>query len=257
MRYELLGTLRVVDGDSSSFVSAQKIEILLGALLVRANYVLTPDQLMAEIWGDRLPRRATAGLHVYISELRKFLSRPHRPEDPIVTRSPGYLLRLGSDTVDYQIFLDQTEIARGHLKEQRYEEASLHCQHALALWRGPVLGDIGTGTILRGFAARLNEARLECTEMLVDAQLQLGQHREVVGMLYSLTTENPLREAFYRQLMLALYRAERRADALNVYRGARRTLIDELGLEPCPALQALHQAILRADDRVLGAYATV
>src|SRR5262249_40959488 len=100
----------------------------------------------------------------------------------------------------------------------------------------------------RGFATRLNEARLECTEMLVDAQLQLGCHRDLVGMLYTLTTEHPLREAFYRQLMLALYRSERRADALKVYQAARNTLIDELGLEPCTPLRELHTAILQADD---------
>jgi DNA-binding SARP family transcriptional activator len=238
----------VVDGNSRSFISAQKIEILLAALVINANHVVTTDQLMGDIWGSRLPRRATAGLHVYVSEVRKFLSRPGRPEGPIVTRSPGYMLRQGSDEIDYQSFSKLTDLGRRYMREQRYEEASECFEAGLALWRGPVLGGVDGGPILRGFATRLTEAHMECTEMLVDAQLQLGRHRELVGLLYTLTIENPLREVFHRQLMLALYRSERRADALRVYQSARRTLVDELGLEPGTPLQDLHEAILRDND---------
>ncbi len=115
-----------------------------------------------------------------------------------------------------------------------------------------MLGGIGQGPILRGFATRLTEQRMDCTEMLVDAQLRSGRHRELVGLLYALTGEYPLRETFHRQLMLALYRSERRADALKAYQCARQTLIDELGLEPCAPLQDLHRAILRADHKALG-----
>jgi DNA-binding SARP family transcriptional activator len=257
MNYELLGTLRLVDGNSSSFISAQKVEILLATLLIRADHVVTASQLMGEIWGDRLPRRANAGLHVYISDLRKFLSRSGRPEGPIVTRSPGYMLRQGSDRLDSQSFLELMDLGRKSLKDQRYEEASECFESGLALWRGSVLGDIGTGPILRSFATRLTEARMECTEMLVDSQLQLNRHRDLVGLLFTLITENPLREAFYRQLMLALYRSERRADALKVYQTARSILIEELGLEPCTPLRELHTAILRANgDHLLDVYAT-
>jgi DNA-binding SARP family transcriptional activator len=258
VKYELLGPLRVVDGNRLSFISAQKVEILLAVLLIRANHVVTADQLMGDIWGGGLPRRATAGLHVYVSEVRKFLSRPGRPEGPIVTRSPGYMLRQGSDEIDYKTFSKLTDLGRQCMRDQRCEEASECFERGLALWRGPVLGDVGGGPILHSFATRLAESHMECTEMLVDAQLQLGRHRELVGLLYTLTAENPLRESFYRQLMLALYRSERRADALRVYQSARRTLVDELGLEPCTPLQDLHKAILRDnDDRLLGVYAGV
>jgi SARP family transcriptional regulator, regulator of embCAB operon len=254
VRYELLGTLRVVDGDNISFINAQKVAILLATLLVRADHVVTTNHLMGEVWGDHLPRRATAGLHVYISELRKFLNRPGQAEGPIITRSPGYLLRRGSDSFDSRLFLELMDAGRVHLRDRRYAEAAESFRSGLALWRGPVLGDIGTGPILRGFATRLTEARMDCTEMLVDAQLQIGQHRDLVGMLYTLIAEHPLREAFYRQLMIALYRSERRADALKVYQTARTTLIDELGLEPCTPLRELHAAILGArDDRLLEA----
>src|SRR5262249_55004053 len=119
VRYELLGTLRVVDADRTSFISAQKVEILLATLLVRADHVVTASQLMGEIWGDRLPRQAAAGLHVYVSELRKFLSRSGRTEGPIITRSPGYLLRQGSDVVDYQSFLELTDLGRTYLRDQQ------------------------------------------------------------------------------------------------------------------------------------------
>lgn len=158
------------------------------------------------------------------------------------------MLRLDGGGLDAQEFLDLVGLGRRLLREQRHEEAGDAFERGLALWRGPALGDIGQGPVLRSFATRLSEARMECMEMLVDAQLQRGRHREVVGLLYTLAAENPLREAFHRQLMLALYRSERRADALKAYQSARRTLLDELGLEPCTPMQDLHRAILRSDD---------
>ncbi|MEV3861407.1 AfsR/SARP family transcriptional regulator [Streptomyces sp. NPDC050095] len=256
MRFELLGTLRLLDGERSTFISAHKLELLLATLLIRADHVVTTDQLMGEIWGDRLPKRATAGLHVYVSELRKLLHRAGRPDAPIVTRSPGYMLLLRDDEVDAEVFLELTERGREFMRSGQYEQARAAFEEALALWRGPVLGDIGLGPVVRSFATRLTETRTDCMEMLVDAQLRLGRHRELVGLLYTLIAENPLREAFHRQLMLALYRSERQADALKAYQSARKTLIDELGLEPCAPLQDLHRAILQADPRALDLCAT-
>jgi DNA-binding SARP family transcriptional activator len=243
----------VVDPGGVSALGARKVELLLAGLLARANRVVTVDQLMEEIWGGRLPRRAAAGLHVYISELRKFLRRPDRPEGPIYTRSRGYALCLGEDTLDSQEFTELVETGRGHLRAGRHEEAAEAFERGLALWRGPVFDGVDGGPLVRSFCTRLNEARTECTELIVDTQLRLGRHRELVGLLYTLTDENPLHEAFHRQLMLALYRSERRADALKVYESARRALSDELGVEPCPQLQDLHVTILRADDEALAA----
>lgn len=256
MRYELLGPLRVRDGNRTSFISAQKIEILLATLLVRADHVVGTDEIMAEIWGERMPRRAAAGIHVYVSELRKFLNRPEHSQSPIVTRSPGYLLCLSAeDELDYRSFVEMVDRGRVCLREERVGEACAHLEGAQAMWRGPAFGEASNGQILRSFATWLTELRLEGTELLMDARLRLGRHREAVGTLYSLVAENPLREVFYRQLMLALYRSERRADALQVYHQARRTLADELGLEPCTALRELHTAILTADEGVLCAAA--
>jgi len=248
VRYELLGPLRVVgDEGTSASIGAQKIETLLAVLLIRADQVVATEQLMTEIWGDRVPRRATAGIHVYVSQLRKFLNRCGGSSSPVVTRPPGYVLRSGTDELDHQSFLRLVGWGRDHVRDRRYEEASACFENALEMWRGPVLGDLSYGPIVEGFVTWLSETRLECTEMLIDAQLELGRHRELVGRLYSLTAEHPLREAFSRQLMLALYRSDRQADALEVYRSVRQTINDELGLEPCRALQELQHGILTAD----------
>lgn len=252
----MLGPLRIKEGNEYSTINAQKVEIVLTVLLVRADRLVSLEQLMREIWGEDLPRRATAGLHVYISQLRKFLKTPGRTGNPVETRAPGYVLHKGDDEIDAQEFPRLVDAGRTLLREGRHEEAAARFGQALALWRGPVLGQGGNGTvangpIVDGFATWLNEIRLECQEMLVECQLQMGHHREAVGMLFALTAENPMCEAFYRQLMLALYRSERQADALRVYQSVRKTLNDELGLEPGRPLQDLQRAILSGDRHLL------
>lgn len=250
VRFEILGPLRVVDatGESSS-VSARKIEVLLAVLLVRSGQVVPTEQLIAEIWGENAPRRAIAGLHVYISNLRKFLNRPGQ-HCRIVTRPPGYLLEMGGDELDLHAFQRLVFQGRSHARGHRHEEAVEAFESALDLWRGTVLGDLRDGLVISGFARWLEEARLECIELFVESNLALDRHREMVGYLYSLITEYPLREAFYRQLMLALYRSDRQADALHVYQVAWERLNDEVGLQPCRALRDLQRAILMTDDRL-------
>lgn len=247
MRYEILGPLRVIDSGHSRSLSARKVEIVLAALLVRADRVVAASDLMTELWGECLPRRAAAGVHVYISELRKFLNGPARQENPVITKAPGYMLRMGCDELDCHAFLRLMNMGRGHVRELRDDEAASCFEEALALWRGPVLADLGNGPILNGFMTWLEEQRLEGMKMLMDAKLRLGCHREVIGQLHSITREYPLHEEFYHQLMLALYRSDRQADALAVYRSVRNLLRDELGLEPCHALQNVHRAILAGD----------
>lgn len=246
MIYETLGPLRVVDGDRTSFISARKIETVLAVLVIRSDHIVPFDQLVSEIWADRPPSRATAAVHVYVSQLRKFLHRPGR-KNPIVTRAPGYMLQKGSDQIDHHRFGQLVDQARAQVRKAHHEAALASFEEALGLWRGPVLEDLRSSLTIDSFVTWLMESRLECLEMLADCQLELGRHREIVGQLYSLISEHPFREAFYRQLMLALYRSERQADALRVYQAARQTLHDELGLEPCRALRHLQQAIL-ADD---------
>lgn len=249
MKYEILGPLRVIDETNVSFISARKIETILAALLIRSDQVVTFDQLKAEIWGECLPLRATAALHVYISQLRKFLHRPGR-DSPIVTLAPGYLLRQGTDEIDFLQYQNLINQGRAFVREGRHGDACASFEEALGLWRGRVVDDMHSGPIVDSFITWLTESRLECSQMLIESQLRLGHHREIVGYLYSLTAENPFHEVFYRQLMLALYRSERRADALRVYQTARKTLKDELGLEPCRSLRELQGAILASDDRI-------
>ncbi|GAA2011214.1 hypothetical protein GCM10009839_01570 [Catenulispora yoronensis] len=243
--------MRLVEGDSTFSPRAHKIEALLGALLVRADQLVSTEQLMGEIWHDELPRTATASLYVHISQLRKFLHRPGRP-DPIVTRKPGYALTIGSDEFDLHEFKQLAEQGRQEVRAGRFEEAAGRFDDALRLWRGPVLGDLREGPIINGFATWLEETRRECLELQIESGLALGRHRELVGQLYSLTAEHPLSEPFHFQLMLALYRSDRQADALAVYQSARTVLNEQLGLEPGRALRQLQRAILAADHRLDG-----
>ena len=250
MRYNLLGSLEVVHENTPMSISARKVETLLIVLLIRVGHVVSSDQLIGEIWGGQPPRRAAAGLHVYVSDLRKFLGRREGDQRPIVTCSPGYMLQRSEDEIDFQIFLDLLDAGRKAVRTGRFEDAVTRFESALALWRGPVLGTLGEGPIVGSFVTWLTEQRVDCLELLVESQFHLGRHREMIGLLSSLVAENPLHEAFYRQLMLGLYRCERKADALRVYQSAREALREELGLEPCRSLQQLQRAVL-ADDEAL------
>jgi DNA-binding SARP family transcriptional activator len=250
VKFKILGPLRVVHDQGQLFISARKIEILLAVLLVRSEQVVTAHQLFPEIWGDDPPRRATAALYVYVSQLRKLLGQLGPSDSTIVTRSPGYVLRKGSAELDLDGFEQRVELGRASAAAERHAEAATYFESALDLWDGSALGDLRDGPILSGFATWLEEARLECTEMMIDSSLVAGRHRQLVGRLYDLTARYPLREAFYRQLMLALYRSERKADALDIYQSARRSLNTELGLEPGRPLQDLQRAVLVGDDQL-------
>jgi DNA-binding SARP family transcriptional activator len=245
-----MGPLRVCDDDGLHSIGATKIQIALAVLLVRADQIVSVDQLMEEIWGEEPPRRASAGIHVYVSQIRKFLHRPGRADSPLLTRAPGYLLRLGSDEVDFRRFEELVKQGRQDARDHQYEQAAAVFTEALSLWRGPLLADLHCGPLLEGFRTWLEEVRLECLDALIECQLQLGRHRELVSDLYQLVTEYPLRETLHCHLMVALYRCGRRADALQVYQSARKTLNEMLGLEPCQDLQDVQRAILTSDQRL-------
>ncbi|MFF7654282.1 BTAD domain-containing putative transcriptional regulator [Streptomyces sp. NPDC007983] len=248
MRYEMLGSLKVKREDLVTTVSAPKTELLLATLLVRAGQVVSSDQLGREIWGDEPPRRTMAAMHVHISQLRKLLGGSGRGTSPVETRSPGYLLRLGADDeLDVAEFRRLVESGREVGELGHYEESSRLLGKALDLWRGTVPEHWQGGPILGEFVTWAEEARLECLELKLNADLCLGRDRELIAMLRSLVTEHPLREAFHRQLMLALYRADRQGDALKVYQYARETLDRELGVGPGRALREIYQAILTCD----------
>jgi DNA-binding SARP family transcriptional activator len=251
MRYEILGSLRLTDGERTTYIGARKVETLLAALLIRSDQVVPSSRLREEIWGGSPPKRASAAVHVYVSQLRKILAAARGADSPIVTRPPGYLLQLGpDDELDVHAFEARVRQGRAHIQEGRHEAACVALKSALAMWRGPALVGVSGGPTVGAFVAYLEDARVECVEIFMDAQLTMGRHRELVGKLQSLVTEYPLSEVFHRQLMLALYRSERQAEALKVYENARRVLQDELGLEPGQPLRDLQRAILTADPRL-------
>lgn len=248
MRYEILGPFRAVDADDHFQLSAKKAQIVLAALLIRADQVVTADQLVTELWHARPPARASAGVHVYISQMRKFIRRPPSSGSTIITCAPGYMLCPNEDEIDFTLFQDLMRRGRRHLTEGNPERAADILEQALNLWRGPALGGLRGGQMLDAFVELLEECRLECLEMLAESHLMLRRHRETVSTLSSLVKEYPLREAFYKLLMLALYRSNRQGDALRVYQSARSVLNDELGVGPCRELRDLHAAILHEDE---------
>ncbi|WP_063897600.1 MULTISPECIES: AfsR/SARP family transcriptional regulator [Frankia] len=229
-------------------ISARKVEIMLAVFLVRANHVVSLSQLTTELWGDDPPRRAIASMHVYVSNLRKILALPAETKNPIVTRHPGYLLQMEPDDLDLTLFERRVQEGKRHLAEGSYAQASRCLTAALGLWRGPALGDLKAGPIVSGFLGWLEETRLECIELSLDADLALGRHPELVRRLIALTNDHPLRETFHHRLMLALYRSGRQVEALQVYQTVRDIFHRDLGLEPSRPLRDLQQAILQADE---------
>jgi DNA-binding SARP family transcriptional activator len=248
VRYELLGPLRIVSIDGSHTLTARKTETLLAALLIRCGQVVAASQLVAELWGEEPPRRAAAGLHVYVSQLRKFLAGIEGTHTVIETGSSGYTLHPGADEVDVHLFQDAMRRSRHQLRAGCAGQAARTLDDALALFGGPTPAGIHGGPIVSGFELWIEESRLECLEMQIRAHFSLNRHREMIGTLYSLIAQYPLREAFYHLLMLGLYRTGRQADALRVYQRARDVIVGELGLEPCRSLRELHQAILVEDS---------
>jgi SARP family transcriptional regulator, regulator of embCAB operon len=245
MRYEILGEIRVTPTDVP-LTFTRKCETLLAVLLVRANHAVSAVQLINEIWGEEPPRQANSALYVYVSHLRKLLRTAGR-ETPIVTRSRGYMLRVESGELDVDDFGHFADHGQTLFRSGRYEESAEALVSALRLWRGSAFGDLTGGPIVHAYSTWLEESRLQCLDLFMETELLRGRHREIIGRLYALITEYPLREKFYQHLMLALYRSDRRAEALEVYRTAATWLRREVGIDPCQALRDLHQSILLGD----------
>jgi DNA-binding SARP family transcriptional activator len=239
MEFRILGPLEVVQDDQPVRLDRQRLRALLAYLLLHANEPVSADTLIDQVWGPEAPKTASASLQNYISRLRKALG----PEF-LLSRPPGYLLRVDPERFDLARFERLAAEARG--AEPRERAAKLRA--ALSLWRGRALEDLAFEPFAQEEARRLEEARLSVLEERIDAELELGQGGgELVTELEELVEQHPLRERFRGQLMLALYRAGRQADALAAYQEARRVLMDELGLEPSDELRSLEQAILRQD----------
>jgi DNA-binding SARP family transcriptional activator len=235
--FRILGPLEVEEDGRQVELAGQRQRALLIALLLHANEVVPTDRLIDDLWGEAAPKTATTSLHNSLSQLRKLLG------EALVTRSPGYVLRVERTQVDAFRFEDLLASARA--LEAADRAAAL--REALDLWRGPALVDVAYEAFAAQAANRLEELRVVVQEELFEAKLELGLHDALVPELESLIATHPLRERLWGQLLLALYRSGRQADALQAFQKARRVLLDELGIEPGPALKELHGAIIRQE----------
>ena len=238
LEFHILGPLEVVDGEEVLHLGGQKQRARLALLLLDPNRVVSTDRIVDALWGEQPPRTAATSLQNFVSQLRKLVG----PET-LVTKPPGYELRLSGEQLDLERFRRLVDEARGEPAEERAEGL----RRALALWRGPPLADLGFESFAQSEIVRLQELRLAVVEDRVEAELEAGRHAELAGELETLAEEHPLRERLRAQLMLALYRAGRQAEALQIYHDTRRVLVEELGIDPSPSLQQLHGSILRQD----------
>jgi DNA-binding SARP family transcriptional activator len=218
-------------------------------LLLQANETLTIDRLIDELWGEHPPATAAKTVQVHVSRLRKALAagRGNGGEGIVRTREHGYELELDPERLDARRFERLVAEGRSELAAGDPERARATLEQALALWRGAPLAELAYEPFAQREIARLDELRVWALEELIEARLALGGHTEVVGQLEALIAEHPYRERLRTQLMLALYRSDRQADALQAYQDARRTLVEEMGIEPGEHLRELERAVLAQD----------
>ncbi|WP_284466974.1 AfsR/SARP family transcriptional regulator [Actinomadura madurae] len=243
MRFGILGPLSVTEGGRTFELTSSKSRAVLAVLLRHANTPVSDDLLADALWGDRPPRSAAANLRMYVHTLRRTLESADR----IARVPPGYALTVRPGELDAQRFADL--VRQGREAGERADAVAAHAalSEALGLWRGDAYAGLDDLPSLRDEAVRLEELRLAAVEDRVSAGLDLGRHGELVPELRALAAEHPLRERFRAQLMLALYRSGRQAEALQVYRDTRRVLTEELGIEPGPRLRRLEEAVLAND----------
>jgi predicted ATPase/DNA-binding SARP family transcriptional activator len=242
VQFRILGPIEAVLDDGPAALGAPKQRGLLALLLVNRRRVVTAEQLIDGLWGEAPPASALQSLQVYVHGLRRAVGG-----ERIETTGRGYRVVVGEDELDLDRFERTLERGRAALEAARADDAADDLREALAIWRGPALAGLPEETRRAAEAERLEELRLTALELRYDAELACGRHDAVVSELETLTAEEPYRERFLRQRMLALYRCGRQAEALEVYRNAREVLAEELGLEPSPALQELERAILRQE----------
>jgi predicted ATPase/DNA-binding SARP family transcriptional activator len=246
VEFRVLGPLQVVVDGAPVVLRGAAERALLTRLLLDAGRVVPAERLIDDLWGEELPANALNALQGRVSRLRRALRGIGLAESLVVSRRPGYLLDVDRDAVDLHRFTRLLEEAR-RTAEHGATTAGRQYAAALALWPGPALGEFEPEPWARDQRLRLEELRLAATEEWFEVRLAAGQHAELVGELTELVARYPLRERLHGQLMIALYRSGRQAEALAAYQSARQTLDDELGLDPSPELRELEQAMLRQD----------
>jgi DNA-binding SARP family transcriptional activator len=251
MEFLILGPLEVRSNGHSLPLGGPKQRAVLALLLLGANRVVSREHLIAELWPDAPGRDSEHALRLQVSRLRKALSAAGDGEDRVVTRAPGYSLRVEPGELDLERYERLVAAGRAALEARNAESAVARLREAESLWRGRPLGDLEFEPFARLDVERLEERRLAALEERIEAELAAGCHRELVPELEALIAEHPLRERLRAQLMRALYASSRQAEALAVYTDTRRLLVDELGIEPSAPLRELERKILNQDAGLL------
>src|SRR3954451_20462141 len=243
MEFRILGPLEVGTDGGVIALGGRLPRALLAVLLLRANQPVSVARLTGALWGDDAPAGSGRTLQVYVSRVRKALGERER----LVIVPAGYLVRVLPDELDAERFERLAADGLQAVATGQLERAASVLNDALSLWRGPALAELASVWLAPGELARLEERRLVAIEARVDAELGLGRHGALVAELQAHVAEQPWRERFHAQLILALYRAGRQAEALEAYRLAREVLVEQLGIEPGRELQELQRAILAQD----------
>ncbi|MFJ5779693.1 BTAD domain-containing putative transcriptional regulator [Streptomyces sp. NPDC093094] len=253
MDIQVLGPLSADVNGVSIVPTAGKPRQILALLAFYPGRVMPVPTLMEEIWGTEMPQSAMTTMQTYILQLRRRLGTAMGPDAPgtakevLATRHGGYLLQIPQESVDVHRYEQLVTAGQSAFESGDDERAADLFRDALAMWQGPALVDVRVGPILEIEVMRLEESRLVTVERRIDADLRLGRHAELLAELTDLIARHPQHEGLHSQAMVALYRSGRQATALDVYRRLRGRLIEELGVEPSPQLQRLHQAMLTVD----------
>jgi DNA-binding SARP family transcriptional activator len=240
LEFRLLGPVEVTDDNEPLPLGAPRQRAVLALLLLHAGEVVSSERIVDELWGEQPPRTATSSLQNTVSQLRKLLG-----PDVLVTKAAGYQLDVAAEQTDVGRF--ERLLAEARAGDHSAERRAALLQEALGLWRGSPLVDFTFERFAEAEIRRLEELRLVALEERIEADVERGRHAAVVAELEALVREHPLRERLRAHQMLALYRSGRQAEALRAYHDARRELVEELGIEPSPALQQLHASILRQE----------
>jgi len=245
--FGILGPLEVLRSGRAVSLGGPRQRAVLAVLLLQANRVVSVDRLVEDVWEGHAPEASVTSLQTYVFHLRRALE-PGRPRggaaEVLATRDRGYLLQVSRERLDAAVFEDELAAGLAALEAGRHSQARERLGRALGLWRGPVLADLADHAFIQAEAARLEELRLAALEARLEADLALGRHGALTAELERLVAEHPLRERLHGQLMLALYRCGRQADALAAYRRVRDLLAGELGIDPGEPLQRLHASVL-------------
>ncbi|MBQ0987099.1 winged helix-turn-helix domain-containing protein [Streptomyces sp. F63] len=247
MRFQLLGPLSVTDGADAVVLPPSKPTILLAVLLLHANSVVSAEHLQRAVWGEARPATAKAALQTCVLRLRRLLPRHGVTETPIEAVPGGYRITAGPQTLDLLGF--RAAVRRAAAVPAHAPETELSTlKEGLSLWQGPLLANVRSDTLHRDEVPRLAEERLRAVERACDLELALGRCGEALAELWAVTRAHPGHERFHEQLMEALYRTGRQAEALAEYRRVKQYLREELGVDPSPTLRRLELAILRGED---------